>query len=188
MISEILRAFSRLFTWLIIVAPWEQAIRVRLGSHVRLLNQGWYLRIPFIDRVYRQSIRRRLVTIPAQTLTTADGKALSVSGAIGYEIVDLMRLYETLHDPNDTIESEISAMVADFVGSRPLAECKPSALQTDVRSKMRLNRYGLNGTEFYVTNFVAVRTYRLITGEMKSWQRSEGIDTTREDMQANTQR
>jgi len=183
MISEILRSIAQIFTWLVVVAPWEQVIRVRLGSRVSLLQSGWYLRLPFVDRVYRQSTRRRLTVIPAQTLTTSDGKAVTIGSALGYEISDLRRLYETIHDAADTIESEASTVIADFIGLHDLAQCSPEAIEEAVRARLHLERYGLNSTEFYITNFAVVRTLRVITGEIKSWQRGESIDTSREDSQ-----
>ena len=88
-LHQLLQQIGRMFVWLVIVAPWEQAIRVRLGRRVRLLPAGAYLVIPFIDRVYRQTIRRRLSIIPPQTLTTRDGKSVTLGSAVGYSIVDL---------------------------------------------------------------------------------------------------
>ena len=67
MIREILSIIGDLFTWIVIVAPWEQALRIRLGKRVKLCKAGCYLRIPFIDRIYRQSIRRRLSYFQTQT-------------------------------------------------------------------------------------------------------------------------
>lgn len=181
MIRELVRQIGNLLTWIVIVAPWEQAIRVRFGKRVTLLKAGTYLRIPFIDRVYRQSIRRRLELVPPQVLTTKDGRALSVGAAIGYAVVDMLKLYNTLHDASATIRSSVCAMIADYVANHALPECSPSDVEKSVRERLQLGRYGLGEEEFFLTNFAAVRTYRVITGAMPEWGGGNGLDTTRHD-------
>lgn len=178
MIRELIHQLSRLFTWIIIVAPWEQALRVRLGKRVRKLGPGWYWCIPFMDRVYRQSIRRRLSLIAPQTLTTKDRVAITVSGSIGYSIKDLERLYNTLHDAAETIETEAAAIVAGFIATHTMEECSPPLIEEHVRGKLKLQNYGLSTGEFWITSFASVKTYRFITGEFRSWSRAEALNTT----------
>lgn len=181
MLRELVQQISQCFQWVILIAPWEQALRVRAGKHVRRLNSGIYLRIPFIDRVYRQSVRRRLTVLRPLTVTTIDGHCVTLLGSIGYSIVDLEKLYETLHDAEDTIEAEVAAAVARFIGLHPLQECRASAIEQYIRELIDLTRYGLGGQEFYVTNFAVVRTYRLITGELAAWSHGSGLETSAHD-------
>lgn len=170
MLLELFRHIAQVFTWFIVVAPWEQAIRVRLGKHVRLLTKGAYIRIPFMDRIFRQSSRRRLSIIRPQTLTTSDGKVVSCAGAVGFAVNDLLKLYDTLENPNDTIECEVAGIISRFIGARTLRECTSPALEAYVRENLHLDKYGLSGQEFYTTSFATARTYRFITGEMGMWR------------------
>lgn len=177
MIQELLKQFLGLFSWIIVVAPWEQALRVRLGRHVSLLGPGAYLRIPFIDRVYRQSIRRRMHVIRHQTITTKDGKAVTLSGALGFSITNLETLFNSLESPLDTIEALVSARVAEYIGSHALTECGSSMIERHVLGSVDLSLYGLGGQEFYINSFAVVRTYRFITGELPNWDRGPCIQT-----------
>lgn len=177
MIRELLSAIGQIFTWFIAVAPWERCLRIRLGKHVKELGPGFYLKVPFVDRVYRQSVRRRLSVIRPQTLTTRDGRAISLSGAVGYTITDLKKLYNTLHDADDTIEAEVNSHIAEYVVTHDFAECRPALVQEHVRSKVDLAQYGLSGQEFFLTNFAAVRTLRIITGDLPVWARGSGLNT-----------
>lgn len=175
--ANLIRQFSQLFTWFVVVAPWEQAVRVRLGKHVHLLDAGVCIKIPFVDRVFRQSIRRRLSIIRAQTLTTLDGKVVTCAGAIGYNIADLRKLYDTLESPNGTIENEVSGCIADFVARHDLTSCTAAGLQDHVMASIKLSNYGLAGQEFYLTHFaVCPRTLRLITGGIDVWANDGGIN------------
>lgn len=176
MVFSILKQLSQVFTWFVVVAPWEQAIRVRLGKNVRLLNAGIYVKVPFIDRVFKQSTRRRLNMLRPQTLTTADRHVVTCAGAVGYSIGDLVKLYDTLESPNGTIENEIAGLVAKYLGARNLKECSSAGLEQFVKDGMDLTKYGLNGQEFYLTSFATSKTYRFITGGMESWGHDGGIN------------
>src|SRR5690349_20949371 len=115
--SAFIQQIVRVFTWFVVVAPWEQALRVRAGKHVRKLDGGIYLSIPFLDRIFKQSVRRRINVLHPQTLTTMDRHVVTCAGAIGYSVGDLEKLYDTLEQPNDTIENEVKAIISDFIGS-----------------------------------------------------------------------
>lgn len=178
MIREILQAIKQLFTWFIVITPWEQGIRVRCGKHQKLLKAGIHLRIPVVDQAYRQSVRRRICTVPAATMTTKDGVTITLGSYIGYEIVDVERLYNTLHDAVDTIEAMVVSLVSQFVAAHSVAETTPEAIEQFVNERIDFARYGLGNTEFFISNFAAVRTIRLITGEIKQWSSADRITTT----------
>lgn len=180
MISEILKNIAQLFTWFTVIAPWEQAIRVRMGKKTKLLSGGWCVTIPFIDKIYKQSVRRRLRQLRPQTLTTKDGYVVTCAGAIGFSVTDLNKLYDTLECPNDTIESEIGALISNYVGNATLKECSIVALEDFVKSKVNLSKYGLGGDEFYLLSFSVCKTYRLITGELASWNHDGGMTMSAE--------
>lgn len=167
-------------TWWVTVAPWEQAIRVRLGKHVRLLNAGIHLKVPWLDRIYRQSVRMRMATVPAQTLTTGDGKPLTIAINLGYRIGDLLKLYETLHDADGTIGAMVAGAVGEFVATRNSWEVTPDALAEAVESNVSLEQFGVTGVRVSVQTFAFVRTFRFITGEGASWSHGSYLDTSNE--------
>ncbi len=182
-VREVLRQIGNVFTWFILIAPWEQGLRVRFGRHVRLLRAGMHIRIPFCDRVYRQSVRRRLNVVAPQTLTTRDGVAISIAASIGYRVDDIRKLYDSLHDAADTIEAEVAAIVARFVSSVLSTQCTPGAVEEHVRAHLALDQYGLAGQEFYITCFARVKTYRFITGEFRQWQQGQALNTWQHEHQ-----
>lgn len=180
-LSLLLQNIGNLFTWFVVVAPWEQALRVRLGKHVRLLNEGCFLRIPFIDRVYRHTTRRRLFVIRPQVLTTTDEKTITISGAVGFRIENLRMLFDTLHDAIDTIEAEIAMSIADYVSDHSLEECRPRHIKKHVYETIDIKDYGLADQEFSLTNYAVVRTFRFIGGDIPSWSNGNALNTTESD-------
>jgi regulator of protease activity HflC (stomatin/prohibitin superfamily) len=174
---EIIEAIKGLLTWWITVAPWEQAIRARLGKHLALLGPGAHLRIPIADRIYLQSIRRRITTVSGQILVTSDGKPLTISVQVGYQIADLVRLYQTLHHAEGTIASTVQGAVGAFVVGHRSSECAPEELAQSVAEAVNLGRYGLSDVTISVVNFAFVRTYRIITGDAQPWMQGGALNT-----------
>lgn len=175
---DLIRQLGRMFNWVFVVAPWEQALRIRLGKRVHELGPGIYCRIPFVDRVYRQSIRRRMSIIRPQTLTTQDNRTVTIAGALAYEIENLRRLFDTLESPTDSIEAEVCGLISTFVSARDLDDCLPPAIEKHVDDELDLKKYGLNGKEFRIMSFVVVKTYRFVTGDLPNWSRVHPIITT----------
>lgn len=153
--------FVNLFKWWVIVNPWEQAIRVRLGKHVRLLNAGPHWKLP-IDKVFVQSTRLRILSMPIQTLTTRDNKTLTLSVTVGYCIDNIEKLYRELHHADDTLTNLTQGIIANYVGTHTAAECEPQRLKDAATGALAFERYGLGSAQVYITDFAFVRTYRLI--------------------------
>lgn len=179
-LQSVFSALGNLFKWWITVAPWEQGLRVRLGNRVTLLHPGVHLRIPVIDRFYIQTTRRRFSAVPTQTLTMSDGRTVTVAGSLGYTIVDLEKLYATLHHAEATLEAEAQGIVSDYIISNAYEEFTPQALQKFVESNLEFDRYGIGEPQFVITTFVCVRTYRLLQGEPRDYTTGATLDTRSE--------
>jgi len=156
----------------VIVQPWEQGIRVRKGSKVKLLIAGMYFRIPYLDSVYIQETRLRVASLPIQTVTSKDGSAVTLNGAIGYSIINIEKLYNTLYHPETTISNMAMGEVADYVFKNPIADTDPKKIEATVLNKLNAHDYGLQFDYFKITSFAVVRTYRLIQDQ--AWV-SEGL-------------
>lgn len=154
--------FARLFQWWVMVAPWEQAIRMRLGRHKRKLGPGIHLRIPVLDRLFLQSIRRRVASLQVQTLTAADGRTLSVCAVFGYEITDIEKLYETLHHAEETIRNTVSGAIAERVQAASGPSCGPVPIREAVLLGLDLGRYGISSLDLQFTDFAFTRVHRLV--------------------------
>ena len=160
---------GNLFKWWFLVLPWEQAVRVRLGKHIVVLEQGIHLRIPYVDKTFVQNTRKRMAPIPAQTLTTLDYKIVTISGSLRYEVCDALKLLTSLHQPEDTICQEVEAMITEFVIHNKLEDCTGKALDEYVIEKLDLSSYGLKGYNFFLTNFAVVQTFRVIGGDLERY-------------------
>lgn len=183
MLKLIIDAIVQFFTWIVVVTPWEQALRVRLGKRVRLLEAGIYFKIPFVDRVYRQSVRRRMCLISPQTLSTPDGATLTISAYVGYRIENIKTLYFSLHDAGATIEADIASLVSKYITSNSLVDCTPENISTFVLKENTLSVYGLVEVEISINDLIIspkeVRTLRLVMGAPKYYADCDNLSTSR---------
>ena len=67
---------------LIIVVPQQEArVIERLGKYSRTLNAGFYILMPFVDRVsYRHTLKEQSIDIPEQLCITRDNVQVGVDG------------------------------------------------------------------------------------------------------------
>ncbi len=157
------------FTLWVIMAPWEQGVRVRLGKHVRLLKAGIHWRIPFVDEVYIQSIRLKTVNLSIQTATTRDGKIVTIGTAYSYKVIDSLKLYNTLQRPENTIANIVLGLIANRILKSNFDEIEPSSLGEEVGAEINAEQYGLGSFEVFVTDFACAKALRLLT-EKSSWE------------------
>lgn len=187
--QNIIDFLQNFLTWWFIVLPWEQAIRVRFGRNPKLFDAGLYWRIPFFDVLYIQNVRRRISSIPVQTLGTADGKTITLHGSIGYRVADVMKLQMTLHDAEGSIQQEVLGLITKYVVGHSAAECGSAEIVTSVCAALDLAKYGLADAEFFLTGYVAdVPTYRLLQDAMASYTQYAGLSTisTQQNVPAGT--
>ncbi len=169
-IQGILDFLKNLLAWWFVVEPWEQAVRVRFGKHVRLIHAGVHFKIPFFDVIYKQNVRRRVSGIPVQTLTASDGAPVTVHGSIGYKICDVLKLQQTLHDAEVSVQQELQGLITNYVVSHSAPDCTPEKIIAGVKKKLDLSKYGIGDADFFLTGFVAsVPTYRLIQDSMQQY-------------------
>ena len=178
--AQISSAIKGVFQWWVLLAPWEQALRVRRGKKVTELGGGLHLRIPLLDRFFVQSVRLRITDCPIQTVTTADGLTITLKAQLGYRIENLKLLYDTLHDAEGTIMNMVQMEIADYVCTEPVTSVKPNRIVRAVQDRLaaRLAAHGLGDVNVSITDFAIVRTYRLITQDI--WVNSgAALDTFR---------
>jgi regulator of protease activity HflC (stomatin/prohibitin superfamily) len=161
--TAFLKQISQVFRWWVMVAPWEQALRVRAGRHVTRLSPGVHLRVPFLDTVYVQSVRMRLATMSMQTVMTRDRQALTVAGALGYAVGDIEQLYRTLHHAEDTLTNLSMNAVAECAARERAADLTPEKLAQLATHALTFTPYGLVDVSIRITDFAFLRTYRLVS-------------------------
>ena len=87
------------------IMPNEAGVLLRGGKFKRNLPTGWYFCWPIIDQVLEMDVTPQVVDLPNQVVTTADGKAYAISGAIEYFIEDVKKVLLELQNPDVSLKT-----------------------------------------------------------------------------------
>ena len=102
-----------------------------------------------------------------QTLTTRDGKQVTLRGVLTYRVVDARKYIIGVDGPESVINDVGSAVVAEVVPQCTLKQVLESEeFNHDLLKKVRLRarRWGVQVDSFGLIDRVATRTYRFIGG------------------------
>lgn len=140
---------------------------MRLGKRVKLMHPGIHFKLPIVDVVYLQSIRLRLTAITKQTVSTHSGQVVTLSGALGYRIDDILKLYNSIHHAEDTLCALARSHIAEYISTHDLEDCHPKDVEAAVNGELDFARYGLADTKIYINEFAMARTYRIIGDQIE---------------------
>jgi regulator of protease activity HflC (stomatin/prohibitin superfamily) len=165
--TAFLRSLSIPFEWWVVVAPWEQGIRVRRGKRAKALGSGLHFKVPFLDRVYVVSTRKRMISDSGQTMMTKDGHVLTINTVLQFSVVDALRLFESIANPEQTLLMLVQARISEVVAAHNACELSPTIVGEQARTEIPTG-WGLSDVDVRVTTFARVRTYRLMMNEYRS--------------------
>jgi membrane protease subunit HflC len=153
--------FLREFKLLTIIMPWERAARVRLGSRVALWEPGWHIKIPFIDEIVLLNTRLRVADAGSQTLTTRDGKVLTIRVAIGFRIEDPLKALLKMQSPEASCGAIAASTAAEVVSQADSSALRIADIETHIAEALqRETTYEFDFIR--VRDFAYCRTYRLL--------------------------
>ena len=155
---------GQMFNWVFVIVPWQQAIRIRMGKTITVLDPGILFQVPFIDRVYIQNMRERVAATTSQALTTRDGVTITLCAALRFEIVDIRPMYTRLHQASETICQIVEGEFSKYIIMNDAKDCTPDKVLAHVLGRVDLSKFGLKLNDLFLTDFVKVKTYRLIQG------------------------
>ena len=166
-VSQLLQALSRPLVWWVVVATWEQGVRVRFGKSPRLLPAGLHFRIPFLDRVAVVCVRQRVVVTACRTVTTKDGHALTLAFALRYAVRDALTLVESVAQPEGTMEALAQSIAAGLVAGNDRAQISPELLEekTSAELETTVKPWGIDGARVRVVTFAYAKVLRLLQAQ-----------------------
>ncbi|EPY23239.1 stomatin-like protein [Strigomonas culicis] len=105
-----------------IVPQGHEYVVERLGRYHRTLDSGWWVVIPFVDKIrYNYNIKEQGIEIPNQSAITSDNVVVEIDGVLFLKIVDSQKASYNIENPiwnlmnlaQTTMRSEIGRMTLD---------------------------------------------------------------------------
>ncbi|MCQ2055945.1 MAG: SPFH/Band 7/PHB domain protein [archaeon] len=81
-------AVAAILSGIKIVQPYEQAVYMRLGKYIRVLDQGLNFICPLINQVVKLDLRTQVLDVPRQEVITKDNSPVNVDAIIYIKITD----------------------------------------------------------------------------------------------------
>jgi len=106
-----------------IVKPYEQAIYMRLGKYIRVLNQGLNVVCPLVNTVVKLDLRTQVLDVPSQEVITRDNSPVNVDAIIYIKVTFPKNAYfevtdyrmATVYLAQTTLRSVIGEMELDDI-------------------------------------------------------------------------
>ena len=145
-----------------IVNQFDKAVLLRRGIYVKTLDGGMYFKIPFLDEVLTQTYVTTTMNLPAQSLTTRDGKSIVVKAIIKYNIFDVKTLLLETWDAVDAISDTTQGVIKDVIMESNMDEIN---METDkavtTKARREAKKWGVDIEKVTFTNLGAIRSIRL---------------------------
>ena len=152
MIEAILNFLSSLCFWTV-VNPDESGVHLRCGRVHRVIGEGFHWQYPIIDEIQTIPTSEQAIDLPNQTLTTKDGKTVTVSGTVRYEVVCPEKCLFNVSDYDESLQT----LSMEVIGIElPLIQHSQSSCVLRDRVRDRLENavydWGINIIEVGITD------------------------------------
>lgn len=153
----------------VVLNPYEGGVVLRLGLWHRTIGPGFHWKWPLFEYVLEATTCVTTTRLPAQTLTTKDGKSVVVAAIIKYEIRDVKPYLLDIFDQNDVlvdvVMGAVRAAIAEVDWAATFTAPPEKSIVEQVRA--RVNRYGFSVQAITFTDLGVVRSIRLIQPHAK---------------------
>jgi len=146
------------------VQVYQKCVVLRNGKIYRVVGDGLWWKLPFIDEPNHYTVVTTTIATKAQTVRTKDGKNITIRSIIKYSINDVALHIESINDSDDAIIDFAQGHTMTKISSLDYSECSDiSAISSELTKKLRneVKKYGIYIEQQTITDFVETRNYRL---------------------------
>lgn len=113
---EFLEAIREWFIFWVVIDQYEAGVVLQFGKYRRTLTGGIWLICPFgIDNVKYETVVRQTAYLTVQSVTSKDGKSLSLAGIVTFSITDIKKFLLEIDDGESDMTNMIYGIITDFV-------------------------------------------------------------------------
>ncbi|MEB3182402.1 MAG: SPFH domain-containing protein [Nostocaceae cyanobacterium] len=106
-----------------VVNQGNEALVERLGSYNKKLEPGLNFVMPFLDKVvYQQTIREKVLDIPAQQCITRDNVSITVDAVVYWRIMDMEKAYYKVENLQSAMVNLVLTQIRSEMGKLELDE------------------------------------------------------------------
>jgi regulator of protease activity HflC (stomatin/prohibitin superfamily) len=152
----------------VLVYEYQAGVRFRLGRYVGTVPPGWYWCWWWVDELERVTVVEQSVNLPTQSVATRDGRNISFSANLTYEIADAGLYFTKVQDFERSLVDQAMIHLAQRVrefDDFPTLHAAQRELERSLKDTMttRVKRWGVQITGVGLTDLTPARVYRLLS-------------------------
>lgn len=150
--------------------PVKNWIWEKKSTEIKELKPGFYFKVPFLHKFLYECVVTTTLHLPAQSVTTKDGKGLVHKSIIKYSIADIRPFMLKLTDRLDALSDVSQGKVKEQIEKRTWNECNDGTLDNEILKKIRaeVRKWGIEAEAFTSTSQAEAPSYRLFTDPLVS--------------------
>lgn len=146
------------------VDEWEHGLVVRGGRIQRTLGGGLHWRWPFFDVVKKWPANIIALDLLTAAVTTRDGKPVSVSANLCYQVTSISLMWRNLWNSENTLAKIAVGDIATYCAGEDWSHLATERHTVEAEIKQRLNTrcspWGIEIESVRLTDLVVVRGHR----------------------------
>ena len=155
-------AWEWFIPWVIIDA-YEQGVILQLGKFRRVVNPGLRFMLPFgIDVCKYETVVRQTSYIDPQSLTSFDGKSVTVSAIVIFKITNIRKFLLDIDDGETDMTNIIYGIISDQVEVTPWEDIRGDEFNSEVFKWARQDSEDYCGVEILAIKWSDKATARNI--------------------------
>jgi len=116
-----------------IIQPYEQAVYMRLGKYIKVLNQGMNFVCPLINQVVKLDLRTQVLDVPRQEVITKDNSPVNVDAIIYIKVTDPKNAFFEVTDYRTATVYLAQTSLRSIVGEMELDEILSSREKINIQ-------------------------------------------------------
>jgi len=115
------------------------------GQKVREIKPGWYWWVPRFTECFTDNVKRKVIELPEQLLTTGDGKRVRAGGIMAYHIRNVTTWLVENEAPEHGVQAEAARVLREWVKARTFDDVqafKPAKRGDDELTKLAQSEMG----------------------------------------------
>ncbi len=150
----------------VIVEQWNAAVHLRFGKFKRSLDGGLWFKIPFVDSIIENPVITQSVNLPAQTLTTVDGKGIVLKALVRYRVTDVKKFVLNVMHANDVLVDTTMGIIREVVEDKKWNDL--NHIDNEITSEVSqfVKKWGIEIEKVTISDLAIVRTFRILGNDL----------------------
>lgn len=152
-----------------IINEYQEGVVLRFGHFNKVVEKGFYWKIPFIDEIIEQHVMVTTLNIPPQSIITLDEHSLVIESVVKYRISDTKKYILEVFDAEDAIRDITQSTIKRVIAEKSWDDCRGNDLDDLItkRTRAEIRKFGISIEQVTLTSMDKIRSFRLI-GDTRS--------------------